>query len=590
MRRNKIQPEFRMSTPTATSESAAALIARYLKAQGVDRVFALCGGHIMPIWMWLDSVGIRIVDVRDERAAVYMAHAHAELTGGLGVAMVTAGPGVTNAMTGIANAHVARASVLVLSGTPPRGQENRGALQDMSHIEFVRPLTRYARTVREPDLVLQELDEAVARALGHGTEPGPVYLDFPVDTQRASVGQSMQLPERFEKRAIARLLPDPDSIAKAVDLLWSAKRVLVITGRGARNSQGPLLKLLDSLGAIYLDTGESRGLIPDTHPSVVAAMRGAVMSQADVVVTLGRKLDFQLAYGSPAVFGEAKFVRIAEYTSELRDNRRGAVEVLASPADALEAILAKAADRIPAADKSWATALRMQHLARADKLTHSMAQASSGSDGLMHPNRVLSVLREALPSDAIVVADGGDFLSFARVGLPASSYLDPGPLGCIGIGTPFGIAASLAFPDRTVLVATGDGAFGFNAMEIDTAVRHKAAMLIVVANNGSWAIEVRDQQETHGRVVGTKLQFADHAAMARAFGAHGERVEKTEDLPAAINRAMDAIKQGRPALLDVLVTPEAASSDAKSGLAWVPDLQALAAWNDAEVSWRRGKD
>ena len=200
----------------------------------------------------------------------------------------------------------------------------------------------------------------------------------------------------------------------------------------------------------------------------------------------------------------------------------------------------------------------------------------------MHPNRLLAALREKLPDDAVIVADGGDFLSFARVGLPTSTYLDPGSLGCIGIGTPFGVAASLALPERTVAVVTGDGSFGFNAMEIDTAARHKAPLLIVVANNGSWAIEVRDQQETHGKVVGTRLQFADHAAMARAFGLHAERVVRAEDLPGAIDRAL----ANRPALLDVLVTPEAVSSDAKSGLAWVPDLQPLAAWDDAERRWR----
>ncbi len=577
-----------MSTPTSavTPRSAAALIARFLKARGVDRVFALCGGHVMPIWMRLDAEGIRIVDVRDERAAVYMAHAHAELTGGLGVALVTAGPGVTNAMTGIANAHVSRVPVLVLSGTPPRAQENRGALQDMVHTAFVAPLTRYARTVREPDLVLQELDEAVARALGHGGEPGPVFLDFPIDTLRAEVSAAVELPEHFAPRLQPRLLPDPDAVRQAVEMLWSAKRPLVITGRGARGAAAPLLALLDRLGALYLDTGESRGLVPDAHPSVVAAMRAAVMQQADVIVTVGRKLDFQLAYGSPAVFGDARFVRIADTAAELRDNRRGAAEILATPAQALRALLDAAADRAPATDRAWAAELRSQHLARADKLLVSMTHAAPGSDGLMHPNRLIAALRDALPADAVVVADGGDFLSFARVGLPASTYLDPGPLGCIGVGTPFGVAAALACPGRLVLVATGDGAFGFNAMEIDTAVRHRAPVLIVVANNGSWAIEVRDQQETHGKVVGTRLQFADHAAMARAFGAHGERVERAEDLPGAITRAKAALAQGKPALLDVLVTPEAASSDAKSGLAWVPDLQALAAWDAAERVWR----
>jgi acetolactate synthase-1/2/3 large subunit len=277
-------------------------------------------------------------------------------------------------------------------------------------------------------------------------------------------------------------------------------------------------------------------------------------------------------------------VRIADTAAELRDNRRGAVEILATAADALEAIVAAAGDRAPAVDRRWAEGVRGQHVARAAKLRRTMEDAPPGSDGLMHPNRLLAALRRALPEDAVVVADGGDFLSFARVGLSASTYLDPGPLGCIGVGTPFGIAAALALPERTVVVATGDGAFGFNAMEVDTAARHRVPVLIVVANNGSWAIEVRDQQETHGKVVGTRLQFADHAAMARAFGLHAERVERAEDLPGAIERAL----ANRPALLDVLVTPEAASSDAKSGLAWVPDLQPLAAWDEAERAWRAG--
>lgn len=579
-----------MPTATVSDTCTAALIARFLKARGVDRVFALCGGHVMPIWMRLDAEGIGIVDVRDERAAVYMAHAYGELSGRIGVALVTAGPGVTNAMTGIANAHAARAPLLVLSGTPPRPQENRGALQDMLHTDFVRPLTRYARTVREPDLVLQELDEALARAFGQGGEPGPVFLDFPVDTQRAEPSPAMHTvvaPECFAPRPPVELHPDPAAVARAVELLWAARRPLVITGRGARGAAGPLLQLLDRLGALYLDTGESRGLVSEDHPSVVAAMRGSVMGEADVIVTVGRRLDFQLAYGSPAVFGDAKFLRIADAPSELRDNRRAAVELFATPSAALSAIVAAAPDRASATDRAWAAAVRSKHLARADKLLSSMAAAAPGSDGLMHPNRLLAALRAAMPADAVVVADGGDFLSFARVGLPATTMLDPGPLGCIGVGTPFGIAAALACPSRTVVVATGDGAFGFNAMEIDTAARHKVPVLIVVANNGSWAIEVRDQQENHGRVVGTQLQFSDHAAMARAFGVHGERVERAEDLDGAIERALAALAKGGPALLDVLVTPEAASSDAKSGLAWVPDLQALGAWDDAERGWRQ---
>ncbi len=571
-----------MTMTEHTHHTTADLIAHFLKSQGIQRVYGLCGGHIMPIWMRLDAHGIQIIDTRDERAAVYMAHAEAELTGRLGVALVTAGPGVTNAMTGIANAHVARASVLVLSGTPPGAQENRGGLQDMQHTDMLKGMTRLARTVRHPDLVLANLNEAVAASLGFGGESGPVFLDFPVDVLRATPSAAVLLKEHFKPLKSSVTLPHPADIQAAVELLWQAKRPLFISGRGARKAGPALQQLLSKLGAVYLDTSESKGLVPEDHPAVVAAMRGQVMGQADLVVTLGRKLDFQLAFGSPAIFGEAKFLRLADNAAELRDNRRGDVEVLADVDQTLQAINSAAKDRQPSTDVAWANGLRKQHTERAQKLVQSMQQAPAGSDGLIHPNRLLAALREALPEDSVVIADGGDFLSFARVGLPASTYLDPGSLGCIGVGTPFGVAASLVHPERTVVVATGDGAFGFNAMEIDTAVRHQAPVLIVVANNGSWAIEVRDQQETHGKVVGTRLQFSDYAGMAKSFGMHAQRVTSVEELPAAIEKAL----QNRPALLDVLVTPEAVSSDAKSGLAWVPDLQALSAWDDAERKWR----
>ncbi len=567
-----------------TSNSVAAVVARFLKARNVERIFALCGGHIMPIWMQADAEGIAIVDVRDERAALYMAHAYGELTDNIGVALVTAGPGMTNAMTGIANAHVARAPLLVLCGRPPLPQSNRGSLQDLPHTEIARPITRYSRTLSEPALVLQELDEAVSRAFGEGGEPGPVFLDFPTDTLRAEVPEPTQLTEYFLPKSVPPLRPDNELVHKAVEVLWSAKRPLIISGRGAKTAQTELTALLDKLGAVYLDTGESKGLIPDSHASVVAAMRGAVMGQADVVVTVGRRLDFQLAFGSPAIFGDARFIRIGDTPGEVRDNRRGEVEIFAQPAAALAAITEAAGNRVSEVDADWAKGLRNKHLERAEKLKSSMASAEPDSEGRIHPNRLLSELQQQMQEDAVVVADGGDFLSFARIGLSSQTYLDPGSLGCIGVGTPFGIAASLALPGRQVIVATGDGAFGFNAMEIDTAVRHSAPVLIVVANNGAWQIEVHDQNDNHGKIVGTRLQVSDYAGMARAFGLHAERVEEQDELAGAIERALKNL----PALLDVVISPDARSSDGKTGLAWVPDLQALEAWDDAERVWRGG--
>jgi acetolactate synthase-1/2/3 large subunit len=502
----------------------------------------------------------------------------------LGVALVTAGPGVTNAMTGIANAHIARVPVLVLSGTPPTLQDNRGALQDLIHTDLVRSITRYARTVREPSLVLQELDEAVARAFGQGSDPGPVYLDFPANTLRASVPRTLQLDEHFDAKPHPTLIPDPTAVAAAVELLWSARRPLVITGRGARGAARELQSFLDHLHAVCLDTGESRGLISDEHGAMVGAARSTAFAEADVVVTVGRRLDFQLAYGSPAVFGAARFVRIADAPGELRDNRRGAIELYATPAAALTAIAALAGDRDPATDLDWVNGLRRRHVERSATRRNAMMSAPAGSDGRMHPNRLLSALQAKLPADAIVVADGGDFLSFVRVGLNSSTYLDPGSLGCLGVGVPFGIAASLAQPTRQVVVATGDGAFGFNAIEVDTAVRHHAPLVIVIANNGAWQIEVHDQATTYNRVVGTRLRSSDYAAMARSFGMYGERVED----PAVLHAALDRAFANQPALLDVLVTSDAVSGDATSGLARVPDLQALATWDVAEQAWRRG--
>ena len=347
--------------PAITSDSGAGVVARFLRARGIDRVFGLCGGHIMPIWMRLDAEGIRIIDMRDERAAVYMAHAHAELTGGLGVALITAGPGVTNAMTGIANAHVARAPVLVLSGVPPRPQENRGALQDMTHTDFVQPLTRYARTVREPALILQELDEAVARAFGQGGEPGPVYLDFPVDTLRAEVPGAVQLARAFCGEAAPARLPRPG--ASRARSTCCGRRAACWSSAAAVRAAPGRRSCACSTGSVRCISTPARAAAssPKIIRRVVAAMRGSVMGEADVVVTLGRRLDFQLAYGSPAVYGDAKFLRIADAPSELRDNRRGAVEILATPALALEAMLQTAGNRAPAADRDWAQRVREKH-------------------------------------------------------------------------------------------------------------------------------------------------------------------------------------------------------------------------------------
>ena len=567
----------------AGEHSCAAWIARFLKQRGVDRVFGLQGGHIQPIWDHVARNGIRIIDVRDEGAAVHMAHAHSELTGQLGVAMVTAGPGVTNTITAMANAWLARVPVLLIGGCTSRPQANMGPLQDIPHVDLLRPVTRTARTLRVPDQVVRELDEAVARAEGDAGEPGPSYVEIPTDVLRTDVAPALVLDDWMRSQPRRVMVPDPAAVAEAVDILWSARRPAVITGRGARGADAALLRLLDASGAFYLDTQESRGLIPSDHQAFAGAIRAAVMQEADVVLVVGRRLDYQLGYGSPAVFPNARFIRIADTAGELIDNRRGLPELLATPELALDAMVKAAGNRAPKLDKDWADAMRRRQRERSQP--RKSEQPALESDGKMHPRRIFDAIAKVADPDYIAIADGGDILSFARIGLAARTYMDAGAFGCLGVGVPYAVAAALAFPGRQVIAVTGDGAFGINAMEIDTAVRHGAKAVFIVSNNAAWNIERYDQQENYGgRVVGTTLQHSDYAAMARALGAHGERVEDPSGLEPALQRAL----ANAPALVDVVVSQQAVSSDAQKGLGFVPDYQPLTAWDEAEQR-RRGK-
>jgi acetolactate synthase-1/2/3 large subunit len=561
----------------ADHNATAAWIAHFLKARGVDRIFGLQGGHIQPIWDRVARQGIRIIDVRHEAAAVHMAHAHAELTGALGVAMATAGPGVTNTVTAMANASLARAPVLLIGGCTSRPQANMGPLQDIPHVEILRPVTRASRTARVAEQVVRELDEAVARAMGDVGEPGPVYIEIPTDVLRTPVPPQLVLDEWMVAKPPRVVPPDAADIALAVDALWSARRPLVISGRGARHAGAELVRLLDASGALYLDTQESRGLVPADHPAAVGAMRATTMTDTDLVVLIGRKLDYQLGYGSPAVFPNARFVRIADTAGELIDNRRGQPEIMATPALVLRAILEAAGNRRSSVDAAWADGLRHKHRER--MAASGVAKEAVGADGKIHPRAIFDAIAEVADPDHIAVADGGDLLSFARVGLASRTYLDAGAFGCLGVGVPFGIAAALAFPGRQVISVNGDGAFGINAIEIDTAVRHGARAVFIVSNNAAWNIERYDQEANYGgRVVGTTLRHSDYAAMARALGAHGERVEEPAKLADALRRAL----ANAPALVDVVTSQAAISSDARKGLGFVPDFQPLTTWDDAE--------
>ena len=298
-----------------------------------------------------------------------------------------------------------------------------------------------------------------------------------------------------------------------------------------------------------------------------------------MVITVGRKLDFQLAYGSPAVFStDARFVRLGTSSDELNDNRRGDAELRGDVSAALKALLE--ADAVPEQpDLAWSESLRAYNREKTEKFMAGLGRQSRGADGRMHPQYLLAAVNEFIDGNTIVVADGGDILSFARAALRAETYLDPGALGCLGVGVPFATSAALNFPDRRVIAVIGDGSFGLSAMEIDTAVRNGARAVFVVANNEAWGIERNDQLVGYdGNLVGVDLPGCRYDLVAEGLGAYAERIEKPEDLPDAIERALE----NAPALLDVAVTKEAESPDFKNGLAGVPDRQALEAWDRAE--------
>ena len=564
-----------MSAPVSVAE----WVARFLAARGPVRMFGLQGGHIQPIWDRLVASGIPIVDVRHEGAAVHMAAAHALLTGEVGVALVTSGPGVTNCVTSIANADLERAPVLIIGGCPPARQDHRGPLQGTPHTEILKPITRRSRTLRVADQVVRELHEAVAAAQGAGDLPGPVYVEIPTDVLRTVIADAGVLPEFLRRRSSPRTLPDASAVDAAATCLRAAERPLVISGRGAASARDELIALLDMSGAAYLDTQESRGLVPANHPAFIGAMRAAAMRDADLVVTVGRKLDYQLAYGSPAAFPNARFVRIAAYAGELADNRPGEVAVLGDVAAALTMLSHTLEGRAPNRDRAWLDALQQKHAERSERFVRGLASTAAGNDGRMHPNRIFAALRDVLRDDAIGIADGGDILSFARLGLATTTYLDAGAFGCLGVGVPFANAAALAFPARQVVAVCGDGAFGLHAMEIDTAARHRCKAVFVIANNAAWNIERVDQERNYdGRVSGTTLGDSDYAAMARAFDLHAERVTDPTALTGALERAFARA----PALVDVVVTRDTLSSDLEKGLSIVPDHQPLTAWDNAE--------
>ncbi|MDT9598260.1 thiamine pyrophosphate-binding protein [Sphingosinicella rhizophila] len=560
-------------------------IARFISSQGVKRVYTLPGSHVKPICSELDLAGVRIISARDERSAVHMAHADADLTGILGVAIVTAGPGMTNAITSIASAFLARTPLLVLSARVPDPQAGMGALEEVPQADLVRPVSRHVREISDARHVLQGLHLAVSSAMGNDGPAGPAYVDFAPNLLKMRIADWHLRQNWFEPVKRSVRAPGQDSIDGAARLLRQSRRPLVIGGRGALGSGDLLERFLEASGSLYLDTRESRGALSPDNANSVPAQRGRAMAEADLIITLGRRLDFELAFGSPAIFSEgARFLRIGRNIEELSENRPGDVQLCADVDAALRALL-KSDFKATDPDRGWREGLIATNAEKSRATSEKMANLPVEADGRMHPLTLIGHINRHVDEDTICIVDGGDILSHARVGLRAYRYLDLGPFGCLGSGVPYAIAASLAFPEDRTVAIVGDGAFGFSAIEIETAVRCGARALFIVANNDAWNIERQDQLIKYAdQELGSTLSPCRYDLLARSLGAHGERVDREGDLAGALERGLANL----PAVIDVAVTRNAISSDTRSGLANVPPLHAVQAWDDAERAMMDG--
>jgi acetolactate synthase-1/2/3 large subunit len=539
---------------------AGQAVARALKAEGVDTVFMLTGGHVLAIIDGCVQEGIRVVDVRHEQAAAHAADAYARLTGRLGVAIVTAGPGVTDALTGVANAWFANTPMLLIGGRHLTGEDLRGGLQEMDHPRLFHSITRWAATANDAG----RLPEYVATAARHAFagRGGPVFLDIPWDVQTTMVEETaITWPEGY--RASRPAGADPDAIHEVAGLLAGARRPVVFAGTGYRWSRhgdpsGALEAFAGALGAPVFVNSLARGSLRHDHPLLGNRARSAAFRDADVVVALGVDWDFRTGYGSKVGL-EAKVVHVDAEATKVGWNRGADIGIAADPG-VVAAQLADAAARFGAPTaSSW-----LEDIQAAETAKRAAAEEAAASDASpIHPERFAREVGEFFGDDTTVCADGGDIVSTTAKWLQTSrpgGLLDPGPFGCLGVGAPFAIAAKSLEPDRRVGIVYGDGSFGFNGMEYDTLIRHQLPVVGVVGNDGAWNnIKVIHRMLYPERMVGADLGIRPYHAMVEGLGGYGEFVDDPDELRPALERAEAS---GVPALINVHIAEQLRMSSA----------------------------
>ena len=527
------------------------LAARALKDAGVGAIFTLTGGHIMPILDGALDEDIPVIDVRHEQAAVHAADAYSRLNPGrIGCAVLTAGPGVTDGVTGIANAWRANSPILVIGGQGPFSNLRRGSLQEMDHVGMIRPISKWADACYQTDRI-PEYIEMVVRTAVSGV-PGPAFLEIPMDVLMAPASLD---DTRFPtiRATPPTVHPDPADLQATLDVLATAERPVLLGGTGVKWSRGgaALARFAEATRIpVYLN-GMGRGMLRADHPQFFNRTRRQAMKECDVFVLVGSPLDFRLRFGA-AVPAGARIVQFDMDATLIGQNRSADVGVVGNIGAALEQLT----DLLEASGLSldfgeWSDGLRADEDAAAAALESQLTSDESPVD----PLRFAAEIRDFIDEDTILIGDGGDIVAQASKVVPVlreNCWMDPGPLGTLGVGMPFALAAQHSFPDRRVLIIYGDGAFGLNGFEYDTAVRFGLPIVGIVGNDAAWGQMLRPQVGIYGadRKVAVDLAPTRYDLVVEALGGHGEYCERPDEIRPALERAFAS---GKPALVNVMI-------------------------------------
>ena len=527
------------------AEHGGRLVAKALKSRGVDHLFTLSGGHLFSIYDGCKEEGIALVDVRHEQTAASAAEGIAKATRNVGVAALTAGPGVTNGISAIAGAQANNSPVCVLGGRAPELRWGSGSLQEIDHLPFVSPLVKSAETVKDPARIAAVTAAALDRAAA--APSGPTFVDYPLDVVFTEA--EVEIPAAPE----AGEAEPPAGVEEAAALLAAAERPAIMAGTGLYWGRGEeeLRALAEALGIPVFLNGLGRGCLPADHELAFSRARGTALKGADVALVVGVPMDFRLGFGGS--FGEeTKIVRLDAAPNALVANRAPEVDLVGDVRAGLAALREAAGVDGPRTG-AWIEQLRD---VESEKRAAEETELNDGRSPL-HPVRVYRELGEVLDRDAIVVGDGGDFVSYAGRFIDTyqpGCWMDPGPFGCLGAGPGQAIGAKVAHPDRQVCLLLGDGAFGFAGMEFDTMSRHGLGVVGVMGNNGIWALEHHPMKFLYGYSVAAELRpETRYDQLVESLGCDGILVREPGELKPALERAFAS---GRPTLVNVLTDPE----------------------------------